>query len=121
MLPIPDQFVSHKRRSPQGIINVPKVRTYKKKCTSKLPSSARPFLSGSRRRACSQGLHRRNQTVFHRHKLEIAGKILAVTELVEARNITTTEVRDKLELHIQRKALKGYEVVGSCMGKLDAV
>ncbi|KAJ7906635.1 hypothetical protein B0H13DRAFT_1460715, partial [Mycena leptocephala] len=66
---------------------------------------------GTRRRACLQGLHRRNQTVFHPHKLEIAGKILAVTELVEARNITTIEVCDKLEQRIQRKALKGYEVV----------
>ncbi|KAJ7915960.1 hypothetical protein B0H13DRAFT_1609906, partial [Mycena leptocephala] len=68
---------------------------------------------GKRRRACSQGLHRRNQTVFHPHKLEIAGKILAVTELLEARNIA--------EQRIQRKALKGYEVVGSCIGKLDGV
>jgi ribosomal protein L30 len=29
------------------------------------------------------GIHRRNQTVFHPHKPDIAGKILAVKELLE--------------------------------------
>ncbi|KAF7377386.1 54S ribosomal protein L33, mitochondrial [Mycena sanguinolenta] len=33
------------------------------------------------------GLHRRNQTVFHPHKPDIAGKILAVKELLEVRNV----------------------------------
>ncbi|KAJ7850717.1 hypothetical protein B0H13DRAFT_1729304 [Mycena leptocephala] len=67
------------------------------------------------------GLHRRNQTVFHPHKPDIAGKILAVKELLEVRNVPATEVRDKLEQRIERKAPKGYEVVGSRLGKLDGV
>ncbi|KAF7333594.1 putative 60S ribosomal protein L33, mitochondrial [Mycena sanguinolenta] len=67
------------------------------------------------------GLHRRNQTVFHPHKPDIAGKILAVKELLEVRNVPASEVRDKLEQRIERKAPKGYQVVGSRMGGMDGV
>ncbi|KAJ7256208.1 hypothetical protein B0H12DRAFT_978872, partial [Mycena haematopus] len=59
------------------------------------------------------GLHRRNQTVFHPHKPDIAGKILAVKELLEVRNVPASEVRDKLAQRQERKAPKGYQVVGS--------
>ncbi|KAJ7716684.1 hypothetical protein B0H16DRAFT_1575085 [Mycena metata] len=67
------------------------------------------------------GLHRRNQTVFHPHKPDIAGKILAVKELLEVRNVPASEVRSKLEQRVERKAPKGYEVVGSRMGGMDGV
>ncbi|KAJ7185933.1 hypothetical protein C8R46DRAFT_388597 [Mycena filopes] len=67
------------------------------------------------------GLHRRNQTVYHPHKPDIAGKILAVKELLEVRNVPETEVRNKLEQRVERKAPKGYEVVGSRMGGLDGI
>ncbi|KAJ7694858.1 hypothetical protein B0H17DRAFT_899295, partial [Mycena rosella] len=59
------------------------------------------------------GLHRRHQTVFHKHTPDIAGKILAVKELLEVQNVPAAEVRNKLEQRIERKALKGFEVVGS--------
>ncbi|KAF8176427.1 hypothetical protein K438DRAFT_1979215 [Mycena galopus ATCC 62051] len=67
------------------------------------------------------GLHRRNQTVFHPHKPDIAGKILAVKELLEVHNVPESEVRDKLAQRVERKAPKGYEVVRSRMGGLDGV
>ncbi|KAJ7220797.1 hypothetical protein GGX14DRAFT_432102 [Mycena pura] len=67
------------------------------------------------------GLHRRNQTVFHPHKPDIAGKILAVKELLEVSNVPATEVRDKQAQRLERKAPKGYEVVGSRMGGEDSV
>jgi ribosomal protein L30 len=67
------------------------------------------------------GLHRRNQTVFHSHTPDIAGKILAVKELVEVLNVPSSEVRDKLAQRVERKAPKGYEVVGSRMGVLGRV
>ncbi|KAJ7911699.1 hypothetical protein B0H13DRAFT_1614289, partial [Mycena leptocephala] len=51
----------------------------------------------------------------------VMGKILVVKELLEVRNVPATEVRDKLENPMERKAPKGYEVVGSRMGKLDGV
>ncbi|KAJ6459783.1 hypothetical protein C8R47DRAFT_1059158 [Mycena vitilis] len=67
------------------------------------------------------GLHRRNQTVFHPHKPDIAGKILALKELLEVHNVPASEVRDKLAQRIERKAPRGYQVVGSRMGGLDGV
>lgn len=67
------------------------------------------------------GLHRRNQTVFHPHKPDIAGKILAVKELLEVQNVPATEVRDKQQQRAERRAPKGYAVVGSRMGGLDGV
>ncbi|KAJ7445996.1 hypothetical protein B0H11DRAFT_2086238 [Mycena galericulata] len=67
------------------------------------------------------GLHRRHQTVFHPHKPDIAGKILAVKELVAVENVPATEVRNKQEQRTERKAPKGYEVVGSRMGGMDGI
>ncbi|KAJ7866963.1 hypothetical protein B0H14DRAFT_2347251, partial [Mycena olivaceomarginata] len=67
------------------------------------------------------GLHRRNQMVFHLHKPDIAGKILAVKELLEVRNVPASEVRNKQEQRVERKAHKGYEVVKLRLGGLDGV
>ncbi|KAJ6571898.1 hypothetical protein B0H19DRAFT_1131812, partial [Mycena capillaripes] len=67
------------------------------------------------------GLHRRNQIVFHPHKPDIAGKILAVKELLEVQNVPASDVRDKLAQRIERASPKGYEVVGSRMGCLAGI
>ncbi|KAJ7457586.1 hypothetical protein B0H11DRAFT_2160712 [Mycena galericulata] len=67
------------------------------------------------------GLHRRHQTVFHAHKPDIAGKILAVKELVEVRNVPAAEVRDKQAQRAERKAPKGYAVVGSRLGGIYGI
>ncbi|KAJ7650880.1 hypothetical protein FB45DRAFT_889015, partial [Roridomyces roridus] len=67
------------------------------------------------------GLHRRNQTVFHAHKPDIAGKILAVKELLEVHNVSADDVRTKYEQRVERRAPKGYEVVGSRMGSLPGL
>ncbi|KAJ7131400.1 hypothetical protein C8R44DRAFT_774783 [Mycena epipterygia] len=67
------------------------------------------------------GLHRRHQTVFHKHTPDIAGKILAVKELLEVQNVPTAEVRDKQAQRQERKAPKGYEVVGSRIGGIDGI
>ncbi|KAJ7100856.1 hypothetical protein B0H15DRAFT_769820 [Mycena belliarum] len=67
------------------------------------------------------GLHRRHQTVFHKHTPDIAGKILAVKELLEVKNVPSTEVRNKQEQRVERKAPKGYEVIGSRMGPIDGL
>jgi ribosomal protein L30/L7E len=67
------------------------------------------------------GLHRRNQTVSNPHKPDIAAKILAVKELLEVRNVPASEVRNKQEQRVERKAHRGYEVVESRLGGLDGV
>ncbi|KAF7324599.1 hypothetical protein MKEN_00501200 [Mycena kentingensis (nom. inval.)] len=67
------------------------------------------------------GLYRRHQTVFHPHKPDIAGKILAVKELVEVANVPAAAVRSKEAQRKERKAPKGYEVVGSKMGGMEGV
>ncbi|KAJ7906626.1 hypothetical protein B0H13DRAFT_1473058, partial [Mycena leptocephala] len=54
-------------------------------------------------------LQRRNQPA-------VVGKIVVVMDLLEVRNVPITEVRDKLENLMKRKAPKGYEVVGSRTG-----
>ncbi|KAF7364911.1 hypothetical protein MVEN_00361600 [Mycena venus] len=66
------------------------------------------------------GLHRRNQTVFHPHRSDVAGKILEVKELLEVQNVPASEVR-KLAQHVERKTPKGFQVVGSRMGSLDGI
>ena len=63
------------------------------------------------------GIHRRLQTVYHRHTPDIAGKILTVKELVSVENVPESAVRTKWEQKQERKASRGYEVIGS---KLDA-
>lgn len=80
------------------------------------------------------GIHKRNQTVYHRHSSDIAGKILKgtsrhtasliiwvslltdflkVKELVEVENVRREDVRNKWEQRQERKAVRGYKVVGS--------
>ncbi|KAH9933593.1 uncharacterized protein BXZ73DRAFT_77217 [Epithele typhae] len=59
------------------------------------------------------GIHRRLQTVYHRHTPDIAGKILKVKELVTVENVPASAVRTKLEQRLERKAPRGYEVTGS--------
>ncbi|KAL5485964.1 hypothetical protein ACEPAI_7008 [Sanghuangporus weigelae] len=60
----------------------------------------------------SLGIHRRMQTVFHPHKPEFAGKILAVKELVRVENVSGAEVRSKEEMRRMRRPQSGFEVVG---------
>lgn len=59
------------------------------------------------------GFHKRNQTVYHRHSPDIAGKILKVKELVEVENVPAQAVRNKWQQRQERKAVRGYKVVGS--------
>jgi len=59
------------------------------------------------------GFHKRNQTIFHKHSSDIAGKILRVKELVEVQNVPASEVRSKWQQRQERKAVRGYKVVGS--------
>lgn len=59
------------------------------------------------------GIHKRNQTVYHKHTPDIAGKILKVKELVEVENVPGDAVRNKWEQRQERKAVRGYKVVGS--------
>ncbi|KZS91990.1 hypothetical protein SISNIDRAFT_512735 [Sistotremastrum niveocremeum HHB9708] len=60
----------------------------------------------------SLGIHRRMQTVYHPHSPEFAGKILRVKELVEVENVPASKVRTKIEQKQERKAKRGYQVVG---------
>ncbi|KAJ7081299.1 hypothetical protein B0H15DRAFT_953014 [Mycena belliarum] len=64
------------------------------------------------------GLHRRHQTVFHTHTPDIAGKILALKELLEVQNVPAAAVRSKQEQRRERRAPRGYQVVGSRLGGL---
>ncbi|KAG6842407.1 hypothetical protein C0991_007537 [Blastosporella zonata] len=59
------------------------------------------------------GFHRRMQTVYHRHCPEAAGKILRVKELVEVHNVPQSQVKTASEQRLERKAPRGYKVVGS--------
>jgi large subunit ribosomal protein L30 len=60
----------------------------------------------------SLGIHRRFQTVYHRHGPEVAGKILRVKELVEVENVPEHMVRTKQQMRQERKATRGYKVIG---------
>ncbi|EPQ54054.1 hypothetical protein GLOTRDRAFT_62535 [Gloeophyllum trabeum ATCC 11539] len=62
------------------------------------------------------GLHRRFQTVYHPHTPDIAGKILAVKELLEVQNVAPAEVRTKEEMTRERRATRGFRVVGRRLG-----
>jgi len=62
------------------------------------------------------GLRRRMQTVYHPHTQESAGMILAVKELVEVQNVPSSAVRTAGQQRAERKALRGFTVVGSKMG-----
>ncbi|KAF8493985.1 hypothetical protein F5888DRAFT_1569184, partial [Russula emetica] len=59
------------------------------------------------------GLRRRMQTVYHSHTPEAAGMILAVKELVEVQNVPASAVRTAGQQRKERKALRGFVVVGS--------
>ncbi|KAG5639549.1 hypothetical protein H0H81_012220 [Sphagnurus paluster] len=61
----------------------------------------------------SLGIHRRMQTVYHRHTPETAGKILRVKELVEVHNVPTSQVRTNREQRLERMATRGYKVLGN--------
>lgn len=53
------------------------------------------------------------QTVYHPHAPEAAGMILAVKELVEVQNVPASAVRTAGQQRKERKALRGFVVVGS--------
>ncbi|PPQ83975.1 hypothetical protein CVT25_000521 [Psilocybe cyanescens] len=59
------------------------------------------------------GIHRRFQTVYFPHSPEAAGKILRIKELVEVENVPTHLVKTKQQQRQERKAPRGYKVVGS--------
>jgi len=59
------------------------------------------------------GLRRRMQTVYHPHTPEAAGMILAVKELVEVQNVQAGAVRTAGQQRAERKAPRGFVVVGS--------
>ena len=59
------------------------------------------------------GLRRRMQTVYHSHTPEAAGMILSVKELVEVQNVPASAVRTAGQQRKERKALRGFVVVGS--------
>ena len=59
------------------------------------------------------GLRRRMQTVYHAHTPEAAGMILSVKELVEVENVPASAVRTAGQQRAERKAPRGFVVVGS--------
>ncbi|RDB25526.1 putative 54S ribosomal protein L33, mitochondrial [Hypsizygus marmoreus] len=61
----------------------------------------------------SLGIHRRMQTVYHRHSPEVAGKILRVKELVEVENVPESLVLTKQQQTLERRATRGYKVLGN--------
>lgn len=61
----------------------------------------------------SLGIHRRFQTVYHPHSPEVAGKILRVKELVEVENVPRELVKTKQEQTMDRRATRGYKVIGN--------
>ena len=65
------------------------------------------------------GIHRRMQTVYHRHTPDIAGKILRVKELVQVENVPASAVRTKTEQRQERKASRGYQKVASRLSSDD--
>ena len=56
------------------------------------------------------------QTVYHAHTPEAAGMILAVKELVEVENVPASAVRTAGQQRAERKATRGFVVVGSKVG-----
>ncbi len=62
------------------------------------------------------GLRRRMQTVYHTHTPEAVGMILAVKELVEVENVPASAVRTAGQQRAERKAPRGFVVVGSKVG-----
>ncbi|KAG8683580.1 hypothetical protein FRC11_013348, partial [Ceratobasidium sp. 423] len=70
----------------------------------------------SKRTLEALGIHRRGATVFQKHSPEAAGKILRVKELVEVENVPESEVKTKQEMRQERKAVRGYSVIGRWNG-----
>ncbi|KAI0293498.1 hypothetical protein B0F90DRAFT_1822016 [Multifurca ochricompacta] len=62
------------------------------------------------------GLRRRMQTVYHLHTPETAGMILAVKELVDVQNVPASAVRTAGQQRAERKAPRGFTVVGTKIG-----
>jgi large subunit ribosomal protein L30 len=65
----------------------------------------------------SLGIHRRNQTVYHKHSPEVAGKILLLKELLEVENVPESEVKTKEEQTMERRPPRGYKVVDNQKAK----
>ncbi|KAF7424563.1 hypothetical protein PC9H_009870 [Pleurotus ostreatus] len=61
----------------------------------------------------SLGIHRRHQTVYHPHGPEVAGKLLAVKELIDVENVPTELVKTKEQQTRDRRPPRGYQVVGN--------
>lgn len=61
----------------------------------------------------SLGIHRRHQTVYHAHGPEVAGKLLAVKELIDVENVPTELVKTKEQQTRDRRPPRGYQVVGN--------
>ncbi|KAI0288937.1 hypothetical protein BC826DRAFT_1034979 [Russula brevipes] len=59
------------------------------------------------------GLRRRLQTVYHPHTPGAAGMILAVKELVDVQNVPAGAVRTAGQQRAERRAPRGFVVVGS--------
>ncbi|TDL25834.1 hypothetical protein BD410DRAFT_743712 [Rickenella mellea] len=66
----------------------------------------------------SLGIHRRMQTVYFPHSPEVAGKILAVKELVAVENVPSEAVRTKTQQRHERKASRGFVVIGGLKDRL---
>jgi large subunit ribosomal protein L30 len=70
----------------------------------------------AQRTLAALGLRRRMQTVYHPHTPEAAGMILVVKELVEVQNVPSSAVRTAGQQRAERKAPRGFSVVGSKVG-----
>jgi large subunit ribosomal protein L30 len=64
------------------------------------------------------GLHKRHQTIYQRHTPEAAGMILRIKELLEVSNVPASVVRSAAEQREERKASRGYSVVGQKIGQI---
>lgn len=97
--------------APEGESNTHYRITLRRSAIS-LPSAIKGTLT-------SLGIHRRHQTVYHPHSSINAGKILRVKELVEVENVPASAVRTKTEQRHERKAKRGYSVLGSRLDQVE--
>jgi len=58
-------------------------------------------------------------TVYHKHSPEAAGKILRVKELVFVENVPAEDVRNKAEMRMARKAVRGYGMIQKWAGQKE--
>ncbi|KAI9434302.1 hypothetical protein H4582DRAFT_1978646 [Lactarius indigo] len=56
------------------------------------------------------------QTVYHLHTPEAAGMIRAVKELIKVENVAGSAVRTAGQQRVERKAPRGFVVVGLKVG-----